>query len=47
MKIKAILLAASIFGATFFVTSTSDNHDNNDIKKTAIEKSSIKVPRNG
>jgi hypothetical protein len=47
MKIKAILFAAAIFGATFFVTSAQDNSDNDIIKKQAVEKSTIKVPRNG
>lgn len=48
MKIKAIIFAATIFGATFYVTSTSDNNgQQNEIKKQAVEKSTIKVPRNG
>lgn len=48
MKIKALFLAVSIFGATFFVTSTSDNDNNkNDVKKTAIDTRKIKVPTNG
>ncbi|MHA6280662.1 hypothetical protein ACXYMT_10810 [Salinimicrobium sp. CAU 1759] len=47
MKIKALFLAVSIFGATFFVTSTSDNDNKNDIKKTAVDTRTIKVPTNG
>ena len=47
MKIKAILLAASIFGATFFVTSTTDNDNNNEIQKTAVDKTKIRIPSAG
>ncbi len=48
MKIKAILFAAAIFGATFFVTSTTENNDNNDqIQKQAVDKRLIRVPVNG
>ncbi|WP_169578562.1 hypothetical protein [Salinimicrobium terrae] len=47
MKIKALFLAVSIFGATFFVTSTSDNDNNNEVKKTAVDKRTIKVPAAG
>ncbi|MFD2518813.1 hypothetical protein [Salinimicrobium flavum] len=47
MKIKAVLLAVSIFGATFFVTSTTDNDDKNEIKKTAVDTRLIRVPTNG
>lgn len=47
MKLKALLFAAAIFGAGFFVTSTSDNNDNHVIKKQAVEKSTIRVPTNG
>ena len=48
MKIKAILFAASIFGATLFVTSTPHNNDNKDeIQKQAVDKRLIKIPRNG
>ena len=47
MKIKAILLAASIFGATFFVTSTTDNDNNNEVQKTAVDKRLIRVPTHG
>lgn len=48
MKIKAILFAAAIFGATFFVTSTTET-DNNDtkIEKQAMDKRLIKVPAAG
>ena len=46
MKIKAILFAVSIFGATFFVTSNTEN-DKNDIQKQAVETRKIKVPTNG
>jgi hypothetical protein len=48
MKIKAILFAAAIFGATFFVTSTSDNQSDNDqIQKQAVDKTTIRIPTNG
>ena len=47
MKIKAILLAASIFGATFFVTSTTDNDNNNEVQKTAVDKRLIRIPPAG
>ena len=47
MKIKAILLAASIFGATFFVTSTTENTDNNEVQKTAVDTRTIKIPAAG
>lgn len=48
MKLKAVLFAAAIFGASFFVTSTSDNDTNNDqIKEQAVDRSKIKVPING
>jgi len=48
MKIKAILFAAAIFGATFFVTSTTENDNNNDpIQKQAVDKRLIKIPTNG
>lgn len=48
MKIKAILFAAAIFGATFFVTSTTENDNNNDpIQKTAVDKRTIRVPTHG
>lgn len=47
MKIKAILFAAAIFGATFFVTSTTENDNNDPIQKTAVDKRTIRVPTNG
>lgn len=47
MKIKALFLAVSIFGATFFVTSTSDNDNKNEIKKTAVDKTTIRIPPAG
>tara|TARA_R100001369_G_C3258752_1_gene157656 strand:+ start:601 stop:747 length:147 start_codon:yes stop_codon:yes gene_type:complete len=48
MKLKAVLFAAAIFGASFFVTSTSDNDTNNEpIKEQAIDRSDIKVPTHG
>jgi len=48
MKIKAILFAAAIFGATFFVTSTTENNDNNDqIQKQAVDKTKIRIPSAG
>lgn len=48
MKIKAILFAVSIFGATLFVTSTTDNNDNKDeIQKQAVDKRTIRVPSAG
>jgi hypothetical protein len=48
MKIKAILFAAAIFGATFFVTSTTDNQSDNDqIQKQAVDKTLIRIPSAG
>jgi len=47
MKIKAILFAAAIFGASFFVTSTTDNDNNDTIQKQAIDRSAIRVPTHG
>jgi hypothetical protein len=48
MKIKAILFAAAIFGATFFVTSTTENNNDNDqIQRQAVDKTLIKVPAAG
>ncbi|RKS52972.1 hypothetical protein BC962_1217 [Gillisia mitskevichiae] len=48
MKIKAILFAAAIFGATFFVTSTTENDNNNDpIQKQAVDRRLLKIPTNG
>ncbi len=48
MKIKAILFAAAIFGATFFVTSTTENNNDNDqIQRQAVDRSLIKIPING
>lgn len=48
MKIKAILFAAAIFGATLFVTSAPENDNNNDpIQKQAVEKATIRIPTSG
>jgi hypothetical protein len=48
MKIKAILFAAAIFGATFFVTSTTDNQSDNDqIQKQAVDRRLIRIPAAG
>ncbi|MDT0685637.1 hypothetical protein [Autumnicola psychrophila] len=48
MKIKAVLFAAAIFGASFFVTSTTDNNNDKEVIKTqAVEKSKIRIPTNG
>jgi hypothetical protein len=47
MKIKAILFATAIFGATFFVTSTTTNENDNKIEKQAVDKTTIRVPTNG
>jgi len=48
MKIKAILFAAAIFGATFFVTSTTENDNNNDqIQKQAVDRRTIRIPAGG
>lgn len=47
MKIKAILFAAAIFGATFFVTSTTSNENDNKIEKQAVDRSTIRIPTNG
>ena len=48
MKLKAVLFSAAIFGATFFVTSTTDNDNNKDeIQKQAVDRRLIKVPTNG
>ncbi len=48
MKIKAILFAAAIFGATFFVTSTTENNNDNDqIQRQAVDRTLIRVPAAG
>ncbi len=48
MKIKALLFGAAIFGASFFVTSTTDNDNSgNEIQKQAVDRSTIRVPTNG
>ncbi len=47
MKIKAILFAAAIFGATFFVTSSTENDNNDTIQEQAVQRSKIKVPAAG
>lgn len=48
MKIKAILFAAAIFGATFFVTSTTeDNNNDTKIEKQAVDKRTIRIPSAG
>lgn len=48
MKIKAILFAAAIFGATFFATTTTENNSNDTkIEKQAMDKRLIKVPTHG
>lgn len=48
MKIKAILFAAAIFGATFFVTSTTENNNNDTkIEKQAVDKRLIRIPTHG
>ena len=48
MKLKAILFTAAIFGASFFVTSSSDNDTNNDqTKEQAVDVRKIKVPAAG
>ena len=47
MKIKAILFAVSIFGATLFVTSNTDNDNKNEIQKQAVDKTLIKIPAAG
>ncbi|SKB31308.1 hypothetical protein SAMN05660776_0309 [Salegentibacter holothuriorum] len=48
MKLKALLFTAAIFGASFFVTSSSDNDTNNDqLKEQAVDVRKIKIPVNG
>ncbi len=48
MKFKAIIFAASIFGATLFVTTTPDNNDKKDeIQKQAVDTRTIRVPTHG
>ena len=47
MKIKALFLAVSIFGATFFVTSNTENDNKNEIEKTAVDKRTIRIPSHG
>ena len=48
MKFKALIFAATIFGATFYVTSTPENHENKDeIQKQAVDRRKIKVPAAG
>lgn len=48
MKLKAFIFAASIVGATYFVTSTSENNVKTDvIEKTAVDKRKIRIPSAG
>ncbi|MDN3594506.1 MULTISPECIES: hypothetical protein [Zunongwangia] len=48
MKLKALLFGAAIFGASIFVTSTTDNDQANDpIKKQAVDRTTIRIPVNG
>lgn len=48
MKLKAVLFAAAIFGASFFVTSTSnDNDTKHEIEKQAVDKRTIRIPTHG
>lgn len=48
MKIKALLFAAAIFGASFFVTSTSNDDANKDeYKEQVVRKSNIRIPPAG
>lgn len=47
MKIKAILFAVSIFGATFFVTYPTQNDNNDQIQKQAVDKRTIRIPSAG
>jgi len=48
MRLKAVLFAAAIFGASFFVTSTTDNDTNNDQnKEQAVDVRKIKIPAAG
>lgn len=48
MKLKAVLFAAAIFGAGFFVTSTTNENDTKyEIKKQAVDKRLIRIPTNG
>ena len=47
MKIKAILFAAAIFGATFFVTSSTENDNNDQIQKQAVDRRLLKIPTHG
>ena len=48
MKLKAFIFAAAIFGATYFVTSTSENNVKTDVlEKTAVDKRTIRIPRMG
>jgi len=48
MRLKAVIFAATIFGASFFVTSTSDNNNHNDQQKEqAVDRTTIKVPAHG
>ncbi len=48
MKIKAILFTAAIFGASFLVSSTTENNSDNDqIQKQAVDTRTIRIPVNG
>jgi hypothetical protein len=49
MRLKAVLFAAAIFGASFFVTSTSDNDtiNNDQQKEQAVDRRTIKIPIHG
>ena len=47
MKLKALLFGAAIFGASFFVTSTSDDNGKEPIKKQAVDRTTIRIPAAG
>tara|TARA_B100000378_G_C17883516_1_gene356492 strand:- start:142 stop:288 length:147 start_codon:yes stop_codon:yes gene_type:complete len=48
MKLKALFFAAAIFGASFFVTTTSNDDVQKDpIKKQAVDRRTIRVPAAG
>jgi hypothetical protein len=47
MRLKAVIFAATIFGASFFVTSDNDNNNNDQLKEQAVDVRKIKIPAAG
>lgn len=47
MKTKKYVIALAIFGGALFTAQATNIIDLNDQTKTEVEKSKIKIPRNG